>query len=261
MDYYLMYIVVGLLGVAIGSFLNAVIYRLPREKSVRTGRSVCPECGVKLKWYHNVPILSFLLLRGKCAFCGKRISLRYPIVETCNGLAYLYFFWQYGLSMEFAVYSYVISALLIVIFVDLEFRIIPDSVTLPGIVAGLAISFLPQGIGIIQSIIGLLVGGGSLYLVAMLGDWLFKKESMGGGDIKLAAMLGALLGWQKVLFIFMGSAVVGLAVSIPLMIISSRLRRHRTVPFGPFISVAAVAAIVYGDQIIKFYIDTFIISG
>jgi leader peptidase (prepilin peptidase)/N-methyltransferase len=247
-----------LLGLLIGSFLNVLIYRIPLKKQFVKGRSACPECGGTIKWYHNIPLLSYLALRGKCASCRKRIPVRYPLVEALNALSYFYFFSQFGWSVDLAVFAWLSSALIVIFFIDLDHQIIPDLITLPGIVLGLAVSLLPGGIGILPSLVGLAVGGGSLYLIAMLGDWLFKKESMGGGDIKMAAMLGAFLGWQKVLFIFMASAVIGLIVSIGLMAISAKLRRERVVPFGPFIAVAAVIAVVWGDRLIALYVDNFL---
>jgi leader peptidase (prepilin peptidase)/N-methyltransferase len=219
---------------------------------------MCPACGKDLKWYHNIPVVSFVFLRGRCGFCKARIPIRYPLVELLNAGAYLYFAWRVGISWEFAAYAFLASALIVIFLVDLEFQIIPDMITLPGMVLGLAWSFTPGGIGILQSIIGLVVGGGSLYLIAVLGDWLFKKESMGGGDIKMAAMLGAFLGWEKVLLVFVASAVVGLIVSIVLMFFSPKLREERVVPFGPFIAIAAVLAILWGDRIISFYLHHFV---
>ncbi len=251
-------IFIVLLGLAIGSFLNVVIYRTPRNEKFWQGRSVCPQCRQQLKWYHNIPLFSFIFLRGRCAFCGERISWRYPLVELLNALCYLYFFWEYGWSLPLAVFAFLSSALLTVFFIDLDFKIIPDIITLPGMLAGLAVSFLPGGIGIVQAGLGLLVGGGSLFIIALLGDWLFKKESMGGGDIKLAAMLGAFLGWQKVLLVFISSAAIGLVVSVVMMAFSARMRRERIIPFGPFIATAAMIAVVWGDRIISFYITNFL---
>ncbi|MCK4460211.1 MAG: prepilin peptidase [candidate division Zixibacteria bacterium] len=245
-------------GLAIGSFLNVVIYRVPRKISFVAGRSLCPHCGRSLRWFHNIPVLSYLVLRGKCAFCATGISIRYPLVEVLNGLFYFYLYWQYGLSFQTAALALLSSALLVIFFIDLEFRIIPDGITLPGMIIALGVSLIPDGIGIVNATIGLLVGGGALYLIALLGDWLFKKESMGGGDIKMAAMLGAFLGWQKVLLIFISSAVIGLAISLALMAFSARLRRERTVPFGPFLSIAAMLAMVAGDRIIDFYVTNFL---
>jgi len=252
-------ILTAALGVAVGSFLNVVIYRVPRKIGFVVGRSRCPGCGQPLRWYHNIPVLSFLFLRGKCAYCSTGISIRYPLVEILNGLFYGYFCWQYGLSLQAAVFVLLSSALLVIFFIDLDFRIIPDGITLPGMVMALGVSLLPGGIGIVSALLGLMVGGGALYLIALLGDWLFKKESMGGGDIKMAGMLGAFLGWQKIVLIFMSSAVIALAVSSVLMSFSARLRRERTVPFGPFLSVAAVLALVAGDRIIGFYLATFLV--
>ena len=247
-----------ILGLSLGSFLNVLVYRLPRRKQFVKGRSVCPGCGAIIKWYQNIPLMSYLALRGRCASCHKPISWRYPLIELFNGLGYAYFFVSYGWSVEFGVFAFLTSALIVIFFIDLEHQIIPDLVTLPGIVLGLAVAFIPGGISIIQSLIGLVVGGGSLYLIAVLGDWLFKKESMGGGDIKMAAMVGAFLGWQKVLLVFLASAVIGLVVSLLIMIFSARLRKTRMVPFGPFIALAAVMAIIWGDRIVSFYVDNFL---
>jgi len=251
-------ILVGLLGLAVGSFLNVVIYRLPRKIRFAAGRSACPRCGEQLKWYHNIPLFSYLFLGGKCAFCRAPISARYPLVETLNCVAWIYFFWYLGLSWAFGVWAVLISMLLVIFFIDLDHRIIPDSITLPGMVLGLAASFLPGGMGILPSLVGLLVGGGALYLIAILGDLLFKKESMGGGDIKMAAMLGAFLGWQKVLLVFISSAVIGLVVSIVLMTVSAKMRETRMVPFGPFLAMAAVLSLLYGDRIIDYYLTHFV---
>ncbi|TET94531.1 MAG: prepilin peptidase [Candidatus Zixiibacteriota bacterium] len=245
---------VGLFGLVIGSFLNVVIHRLPRQVPFLKGRSVCPHCNAQLKWYHNIPVLSFALLGGRCAFCEGRISYRYPAVEIINALFYVYFYWQFGFSLNFGIFAFLASVLLVIFFIDLDFQIIPDVITLPGIALGLAVSLLPGGIGIVNAAIGLLVGGSSLYLIAMLGDWLFKKESMGGGDVKMAAMLGAFLGWQKIILIFISSAVIGLVVSLVIMIFSARVRETRVVPFGPFLATAAILSIVYGDQLISLYL-------
>ena len=250
----LQYIFVGLLGLAIGSFANVLIYRLPREKNVVISHSACPKCGTMLRWYHNIPLISFAALRGKCGFCKAPISWRYPLVESINALLYLYFLWQFGLTLDFLVFCYLATVLLVIFFVDLDFQIIPDMLTYSGMVLGLLVALLPGGVDIAAACIGLLVGGGALYLIAWLGDMLFKKESMGGGDIKLAAMLGAFLGWQKVLFIFLSSAVIGLAVSVVLMAFSAKLRQERVIPFGPFLALAAVIAMLYGDRIIAYYL-------
>ena len=245
-------------GLVIGSFLNVLIYRLPRGKQFLVGRSSCPNCGNTIRWYHNIPVLSYLWLCGKCAYCRKPISFRYPLVELLNGVGYLYFFWEHGWSVDFGIFAFLTSTLIVIFFIDLDHQLIPDSITLPGIIVGVGVSVIPGGTSPVQSLIGLLVGGGALYLIALLGDWLFRKDSMGGGDVKMAAMLGAFLGWQKVLFIFLASAAIGLVVSVIIMSFSKKLRQTRVVPFGPFIALAAVAAIVWGDVLIDFYIHNFL---
>ena len=251
---------VGLFGLSIGSFLNVLIYRLPRNIPFLLNRSICPHCQQSLKWYHNIPLFSYVLLLGKCGFCKARISWRYPAVELFNALFYLYFYWQFGIGYQFFVFSLLSSALLAIFFIDLDFQIIPDFITIPGMICGLAISWLPEGIGIWNSVIGLLVGGGSLYLMAIIGDFIFRKESMGGGDIKMTAMLGAFLGWQQILFVFICSSVIGLVVSVAVMAFSRKLRETRLIPFGPFLAVAAGIAIVYGRQIIDFYVNNFLLA-
>ncbi|MEW6049796.1 MAG: prepilin peptidase [Candidatus Zixiibacteriota bacterium] len=250
------YIWVGLLGLAIGSFLNVVIYRLPRKIKFLLERSACPHCSTPLKWYHNIPLVSFAVLRGKCAFCHMPISWRYPVVESLNAAAYIYFLWQLGFSAQLPAYAFLSSVLIAIFFIDLEFKIIPDVLSLPGIVVGLSSSAWPGGIGFLNAAIGMVVGGGALYLIAMLGDWLFKKESMGGGDIKMAAMLGAFLGWQKILLVFFVSSVIGLLVALGAMSVSEKLRRHRVIPFGPFLALAAMLAVLYGDRLLGFYVHT-----
>jgi leader peptidase (prepilin peptidase) / N-methyltransferase len=254
-------ILVFLAGLAIGSFLNVLIYRLPRNLQFTKGRSVCPGCGKTIKWYHNIPLFSYLCLRGRCAYCGMKIPVRYPLVELLNALGYLFFAHSYGWSVDFGCYAFLTSALVVIFFIDLEHQLIPDKITYPGMVLGLAVSLAPGGLTILQAAIGLLVGGGALFLIALLGDWLFKKESMGGGDIKMAAMLGAFLGWQKVLLIFLASAVIGLVISLAIMGFSARLRQNRVVPFGPFIALAAIVAIVWGDSIISYYIHNWLLPG
>jgi len=257
MNELLIYIPVFAIGLSIGSFLNVLIYRIPRNIRFVAGRSFCPACRNQIPFYDNIPLVSYLILGGRCRWCTQRISVRYPLVELLNGLAYVFFLWRYELSAPFVIMSLLSSALIVIIFIDLEFQIIPDMITLPGMVLGLAVSFAPGGIGIVQSALGLVIGGGVLYLIAILGDWLFKKESMGGGDIKMAAMLGAFLGWEKVVFIFFASALIGLLISIIVMFFSSKVRQSRMIPFGPFLAIAAFVAIIYGDQLIGLYLNSF----
>lgn len=251
------YLWVGLLGLAVGSFLNVVIYRLPRQIKIGLSRSFCPSCRTPIPFYDNIPLLSYVMLGGKCRCCKAVIPARYPAVELLSALIFAFFFYNFGLTIQFFVYAFVAAVLLSIIFIDVEFQLIPDYLTVPGMIIGLAVSLAPSGIGIVASVIGLLVGGGALYIIALLGDWLFKKDSMGGGDIKMAAMLGAFLGWEKVIFIFFAAAVIGLLASIIIMALSKKVRKTRVIPFGPFLALAAYVAILYGDNLIDLYINHF----
>jgi leader peptidase (prepilin peptidase)/N-methyltransferase len=254
----IVYLLIIVSGLAIGSFLNVLIYRIPLNIGFAFGRSFCPSCKNPIKFYDNIPVISYLLLGGRCRSCRERISIRYPIVELLNAMGYLIFYWSYGITTAFFIYSFLVSLLIAIFFIDFDFQIIPDLLTLPAMVLGVAASVLPGGIGIISSLIGLFAGGGALYFVAIMGDKIFKKESMGGGDIKMAAMLGAFLGWQKVIFIFLAAAVIGLVISVIIMIFSKKLRTTRMIPFGPFLAIAAIISIFYGDKIIAYYIQHFI---
>jgi len=251
------YLFATLLGLAVGSFLNVLIYRLPRGKKTVLQRSACPHCGHTIAFYDNIPLVSYLILLGRCRACQKPISWRYPLVEALNAALYLYFLHLDGLSAAWATHSFLVSALIVIIFIDLEFQIIPDKITLPVMVVGLAASLLATPPGIIGALVGLVVGGGALLAVAYLGEWLFKKEAMGGGDIKMAAMLGTFVGWQKVLVIFLGAAVIGMIVSIVWMLLSRRVRQERIIPFGPFLAAAALLVAAHGDGILAFYVNTF----
>ena len=251
-------ITLAVFGLVIGSFLNVVIYRLPHKIAFGFSRSACPQCGGTIRIWDNIPLLSYLILRGKCRDCRARIPLRYPVVEALNGGLYAGLYLLLGPGWELAMTCLISSALLVIVFIDLDHMIIPDAITLPGLAVGLAYSLTPAGIGIVPSLTGALVGGGGLYAVAYLGELIFRKESMGGGDIKMAAMLGAFVGWQKVILIFMGSAVVGLLVSLAVLPFSAKFRRSRMIPFGPFLAVAGLVALLYGDRLIAGYLALFV---
>lgn len=241
------------LGMCIGSFLNVVIYRVPEGKSVANPRrSVCPKCDTPIRAVDNIPVLSFMILGGKCRKCRQPISWRYPLVESLTGLFMLFVLLRFGLSVEAAVYFPLIAALIAVTFIDLDHRIIPDVITLPGIAVGLAASvFLPE-MNIQASVIGVLTGGGSLWAVAAGYALLTKKEGMGGGDVKLLAMLGAFIGWQGVLFTIFTSSLTGMVVGFAAMAVQ-RKDMKLAVPFGPFLSFGAVLYLFYGDILIHWY--------
>jgi len=245
------------LGLAVGSFLNVCIYRIPQGESIFFPGSHCPCCGKKIKYYDNIPVLSFIILKGKCRFCGSKISIQYPLVELLTAVLFLgAYLWQ-GLSLAFASTIALGCLLIIVFFVDLKHRIVPDVITLPGIAIGLGFALVSPQIRLLDSFLGLLIGGGVLYLLAILGELLFKKESMGGGDIKLAAMLGAFLGWQRLFLVFFLSALLGSIIGILAIHLSSRVKEQRTIPFGPFLALASIASLFWGETLVNAYLNLF----
>lgn len=241
-----------LFGMAVGSFLNVCIYRLPRPLSLIRPRSMCPSCQAKIAFYDNIPVLSYLWLRGRCRHCGAAISLRYPMVEVVSGLFAVAILIHYGLSWEALFLYALVAALLVVTFVDIDHQIIPDVITYPGIAVGFLASFLVGHITYKESLFGIILGGGILLLVASGYNLLTKREGMGGGDIKLLAMIGAFLGWKGIIFtIFVGSAI-GAAVGT-VSALRTEKGRKLAIPFGPFLSLGALLFIFFGPQIIGWY--------
>ena len=211
------HIIAFVFGSIIGSFANVCIHRLPRRQSLVFPASHCPTCQEQLRPWHNIPLLSYFALRGRCAFCSTAISVRYPLVECLGGLLYVFLYQQFGFSVHSVVLILLATALLIISFIDLQHKIIPDVITLPGIVAGVVASLLITPVGVINSILGVALGGGLFVLVAVI-----SRGGMGGGDIKLVAMIGAFLGWQAVLMtIFLGSFTGAVAV-LTLMLLGKK---------------------------------------
>jgi leader peptidase (prepilin peptidase) / N-methyltransferase len=243
------------IGAIVGSFLNVLICRLPKNENFVTGRSHCPGCQALIRWYDNIPLVSFIILRGRCRKCKMAISWQYPLVELLTAGFFLLAFRLYGLSPQTAIVSVFFSLLLVVTVIDFRLYIIPDRITITGMILGLAAAFVSPVVKPLDAAIGLIAGGASLYLLAVVGDFLFKKESLGGGDIKLAAMLGAFLGWKNIILIFFGAALLGLIYALIYMIFSRRLRESRMIPFGPFLSMAAIIALFFGNYIVNLYVE------
>ena len=246
-----------LIGLALGSFLNVCIYRIPLKKSILFPSSFCPNCGTKIRAWDNIPLLSFILLKGKCRKCRAKISVQYPLVEFLTSVLIVSTYLRFGWDWEFVAKTILCLFLIAIFFIDLKHRIIPDVITLPGIALGLFFSFFVKSPSVVNALIGILVGGVLFYLSAVLGEFLFKKESMGGGDIKLAMMLGAFLGWQKILLVFLLSALLGTIVGTTAMLFSRDVKETRMIPFGPFLALGSVLAIFLGDMLISAYIKTF----
>ena len=242
-------VVGGLFGAVIGSFLNVCIVRLPAEQSVVSPPSRCPQCGKPVEWRDNIPMLSWLLLGGKCRGCGKPISILYPLVELATALLWAGMAWYYGLSLE-ALTGALFGTLLIgIALTDAREYIIPNEFTYGGLVIGLVLSAAGGLDAVLSALIGAVVGFGILWLVGVAGRWAFKEEAMGGGDIKMMAMVGAFLGWQGVLLTIFLGALAGTAIFLPLTL----LGRKKLVPFGVFLAIGAAVTYVIGPSIIEWY--------
>ena len=251
------YVLVFAFGLSIGSFLNVCIYRLPLGLSIAKGRSFCPGCQAKIAWYDNIPLLSFILLGAKCRNCRQAISWIYPLVELLTAVLFLVSFWKFGLSWQFLSSLILISALIAISLIDLKHQIIPDIISLPGILLGVVFSFFIPDFSWVNSLIGVLLGGILFYLLAAGGQLLFKKESLGGGDVKLAAMLGAFLGWKKLILVFFLSSLLGALIGLALILAVKKFRSKRIIPFGPFLALATLVALFAGDSLIDFYLSHF----
>jgi len=240
-------------GAVIGSFLNVVILRLPdADKSVVFPASHCPKCSSPLHWYENIPILSYLFLRGKCGHCGVSISMQYPVVELMTGLLAAALFHQFGLSAATLGFFVFAAALVVIIFIDIHHQIIPDVISLPGIVLGFIFSFINPLVTWQESLIGLLVGGGILYVIALLYIVIRKADGMGGGDIKLLAMIGAWLGWKSLFFVIFAASLTGSIIGIIAMR-SQKKGGATRIAFGPFLSLGALCYLFFAEQILYFF--------
>ncbi|HMK60147.1 MAG TPA: prepilin peptidase [Dissulfurispiraceae bacterium] len=243
------------LGLVIGSFLNVCIYRIPRELSIVTPASSCPNCKTPIKPWDNIPVISYILLAGKCRKCGQKIALRYPSVELLNGLLYAAAAYQFGLGWHLPLICALISSMIVITFIDLDFQIIPDVITLPGMLIGLAASYfiMPDPfsrhtlLSFTTSIIGLLAGGVTFYLIALL-----SRGGMGGGDVKMMAMLGSFVGWKGVFLTTLIGSLSGSLVGIALMIFKGKGRKTK-IPFGPFLALGSLVTLFFGRIILDWY--------
>ena len=240
-------------GLLFGSFLNVCIHRLPLKQSIVLPASRCPRCGHALPWYENVPVLSYAALLGRCSACRAPISIRYPIVEALTGGLFLWHWWLFGWTPLFAVRLALACALVALFAIDLEHQILPDAITLPGSVVGFVCSvFLPPGP--IMSLAGIVAGGGILWLIAEIWLRVRKVDAMGFGDVKMLAMVGAFLGVKLVILAFILSSMLGGIVGV-VLIVARRADMATRVPFGTMLAVASLAASLYGDSIVGWYLS------
>lgn len=244
-----------LFGAILGSFLNVCIYRLPREQSIVSPNSHCPKCLRPLPFWHNIPILSYLILGGKCGFCRAKIPVSYLLVEIGSGLLLTLVWWNFGLSLSFLHYALLALLLLTISVIDLNHKLILNILTFPGMAIGFASSTLNDLVSVPQALMGVILGGGFLWLIGIFGKTAFKKDSMGGGDIKLGAMIGAFIGPKVVIALFLAFFLAMPVVAIGLS--SRRIRMGGTVPFGPFISLATILLIFFGSTLLDWYLRFF----
>jgi len=242
-----------LFGLCLGSFLNVCIYRIPLKKSIVYPSSSCPQCGKKIRFYDNIPLVSYIILRGKCRSCGSAISLRYPVVEAVSGLISAALFMRLGVSPQYFVFLLFAASLVIISFIDLQHRIIPDMISLPGILVGLGVSLLKlTPVSWLDSLIGIIAGGGFLYLVAVFFEMLTRREGMGGGDIKLLAMIGAWMGWKALPFIILISSITGTLIGAA-SLIAARKGLRTKIPFGPFLALGALIYLFFGHELVSWF--------
>jgi leader peptidase (prepilin peptidase) / N-methyltransferase len=244
-------VIVFLFGLAVGSFVNVVIARVPLRRSLWHPPSSCPGCGVAIAWHDNVPVVSFVLLRGRCRACGMRIAWRYPLVEIVTAVLWVTAYATLGWSMEFAIAIVFLTALVAVTGIDLAHQIIPDRITLPGIVAGLVANLAAGRVAMLDAIAGIAIGGG-VFLVIIVAS----GGGMGGGDMKLGAMFGAFLGWKATIVALFVAVVLGGVVAGALLL-SGRVRRKDPIPFGPFLAAGGAASLLWGDNVIRWYVGAF----
>ncbi len=249
------YLLVFIFGAVIGSFLNVCIYRIPLGKSIVRPRSFCPFCEHTIGWFDNIPLVSFLLLRGKCRYCKRPIPLRYFVVELLTALSGAGLLFYFSLSIQFFIYWLFTCILITVAVTDIENREIPDVISIPGIFIGvilMTVFRLDASDAYIRSFLnsclGILAGAGSMFLLGFFGELIFRKEALGGGDVKLMGMIGAFLGWKLVLLAFFLAPILGSGIGIFMKI---RFRKE-VIAYGPYLSVSALVSLLYGHRILDY---------
>ena len=243
-----------LIGSAVGSFLNVVISRLPRGESIMKPASHCPKCNAPVKPYDNIPILSWLLLKGRCRSCQKPISIRYPLVEFGIALLFVWMYQLFGLSWEFTSFISLGALLVAVSLIDVNTKLIPDSILITGAMFGLLLALFGDAISIENSLLGGAVMSGSFFLIALLGEKIFKKESMGFGDVKLSGMIGVFIGWELALLAIFLSTIIGSIIGLG-GIFLGRMKFGKPFAFAPFIALGALVSGLWGKDLLRLYVE------
>ena len=249
------YILVALVGLVIGSFLNVCIYRMPRDLSVVWPASRCTACGREISWYENIPVLSWAALRGRCRTCGEPISVMYPLIELLTAGVFIATFAVFGPTALFAVRAVFGAAMIVLLVIDLQHQILPNEITLPGIVVGLAASFVAEP-GWRDALIGAIAGGGVLWLVAWAYERLRHQEGLGFGDVKMLAMIGAFLGWKLMVLALVGASILG-SLTAGVLMASGRADWQSKLPLGTFLAVTAVPVGLVGNAVVAWYAGFF----
>ncbi len=259
----IMVAIVFTFGAIVGSFLNVCIARIPNGQSVVRPPSHCPKCKNSIRFYDNIPILSYLWLLGRCRSCGERVSPRYLFVEALTGMLAVFLYDQFGLGLAFFTGFIFVATLIVISFIDLDVRIVPDVISLPGIVAGVLFSLVAKFLisdpseiipTPLSALIGILAGGGFLFAVAWIYERVTGVDGMGGGDIKLLAMIGAFLGWHSIPFTIFLASLAGSMVGLVAMIATGAGRRL-ALPFAPFLCLGATLHLFFGRELVAFYFN------
>jgi leader peptidase (prepilin peptidase)/N-methyltransferase len=245
-------LVIGLIGLVIGSYLNVLIHRIPREKSTVLPRSSCPYCQGPIHALDNIPVLSFLWLRGRCRHCKAPISWRYPLIEILTAGLFVVSFWRFGLHPTLLHAMLFCSLMVVLAAIDVEHLLLPDRLTLPGIVVGLGLQIWYPQPGLLDAVLGTLIGAGILILVINYWYWLRGEEGMGIGDVNMLALIGAFLGWQGVLTTLFLATISGAVVGLALML-AGRLGLQSRLPFGFFLALGGLLSLFFGEGLLAFY--------
>jgi leader peptidase (prepilin peptidase)/N-methyltransferase len=250
-------VVIFILGLIIGSFLNVCIFRLPAGASIVTSPSACPACGARLKPWDLVPVLSYLFLGGKCRYCRVKISAQYPLVEALTGALFVLLYARFGLAWPLPVYMALTSLLIVISAIDIGHMEIPDGLIIAGLIVGgaqlIASIFTPHFGAWHSYVIGFFAGGLPLLLIALFGAYVLKKDAMGGGDVKLMAFCGFIIGWRLVITAYLIGVVAGAVFGLVLMALKKR-KRSDAIPFGPFLSLGVILSVFFGDALINWYL-------
>jgi leader peptidase (prepilin peptidase) / N-methyltransferase len=247
---------IAILGLCVGSFLNVIIARIPEGRSIVRPGSACPRCGKLIAWYDNLPVLSYMLLRGRCRSCREPISWRYPAVEIICGVLFVLAYRRFEPVLTLPSALVLLAGLVAITAIDLDHQIIPDVLSLPGIAVGILFSLAPGGIGWVPSLLGVLLGGGVFAVIIVASTLVLGQAGMGVGDVKLGAMLGAFLGWKLALLSILLSTLLGGPLAAGLLV-TGRKGRKDPIPFGPFLALGGFISLFWGDALLAWYFAQF----